>query len=129
MRAKRATKRSAGVRWWVAAAFVVVIATAIAAVVFSGAREYRRASAIDREIAALRAEAERLEQRNAALEDRMRYIASDAYKSYVAKDRLGYRQANERVIIVRGAPSVSPSAQPPTPVSERSGWLERLFGK
>ncbi len=85
-------------------AVVLVVIGVVASLGVTGVAEYQRASEIDIQIAALQAEAEILERKNALLEDRIAYFASSAYKEYVAKERLGYVRDGEQVVSV--APAV-----------------------
>ncbi len=120
---------------------VVGIATFLG---FSGVKEYKRVSAIDREIASMKAEVERLERHNADLEDRISYFSSDAYRERVAKERLGYRRSDEKVVLVtqnNDATSLSDGASKESRgdffdddsndvVSRENttyGWIERLL--
>lgn len=113
----------------------VIVLVGVATVLgFSGVKEYKRASAIDREIAALSQEVDRLERTNADLEERISYFSSDAYKERVAKERLGFRREGEQVVVIaQGADDVDPEVQREEkvremfPESQEQGWLERLW--
>ncbi len=114
---------------------MVVLLSVAGLLGFSGVKEYKRVSAIDREIAQLRAEVERLERKNADLQDRISYFSSDAYHERLAKDRLGYRRKDEQVVMI--APSQNSTqeermsdTQEDTSVPVRvQTWFERLFGR
>jgi len=110
---------------------LLIVATMVS---YTGVKEYRRTTAIDREIAALRAEAEALERMRADLKSRIAYVSSDAYKEYVAKERLSYRRSDEHVIMLIGENKEElPDSQEsePTenhsPLSPVASWWKRLF--
>ncbi len=99
----------------------------------SGVKEYRRTSAIDREIEALESQARELERQTALMEEKVRFLtSSDVYRERTAKE-MGYRKKDESVIEVN--PRFSDSSPSEDESAENSGsqngysWWERLFGR
>ncbi len=99
----------------------------------SGVKEYRRTSAIDREIEALESQARELERQTALMEEKVKFLtSSDVYRERTAKE-MGYRKKDESVIEVN--PRFSDSSPSEDESAENSGsqngygWWERLFGR
>ncbi len=118
---------------------ISIVAVVAVLLGFSGVKEYKRTNAIDREIAGLMNEVERLERINADLEERISYFSSDAYRERRAKERLGYRRSDEKVIVIAQTDVMQDSQGELDKNSGREsisgegndapGWIERLFGK
>ncbi len=119
--------------WFIGGIAIIAIVAAFAG--FSGIKEYRRVTAIDREIAALNDEATKLEHMNAGLEDRIAYFSSDAYKERIAKERLGRKRTDEQVVAItykNDGKNDTVDSSSGKMVQRESllirGWIKRLFG-
>lgn len=81
----------------------LIIVIAIAAV-----RQTHRTNGIEQEIAQLQAEADRVRQDNALLQDRVSYFSSEEFQEREAKEKLGLQKEGEQMVMIR--PSVSQEA-------------------
>lgn len=81
-----------------------IIAFGLIAGVFVGYRAYQESSRnkrISEEIRLLRADADRVEQENRKLRDRIEYLQSDSFREQEAKRVLEYQKSGEKVVFVR----------------------------
>jgi hypothetical protein len=84
-------------------------------------KEHVRDRTIETEITRLEAEAEKMRRDNLSLKERIAYFSSDAFQEREAKEKLDYKNPDEKVVVVRpgrdGAPSSAPLLS-----SENSGY-------
>lgn len=64
--------------------------------------EYERSVRIQAEIDTLRSEAERIERENATLSEKIEFFASPNFKESEAKEKLGLRRQEEKVVAIEG---------------------------
>lgn len=64
-------------------------------------KERARDKTIGSEIARLEAEAEKTRADNLSLKERISYFSSDAFQEREAKEKLDYRNPDEKVVVVR----------------------------
>ncbi|HBI16832.1 MAG: Septum formation initiator [Candidatus Moranbacteria bacterium GW2011_GWF2_34_56] len=81
--------------------FFLILAGALAFLLFPTLKEIRRSKIIENEIANLETEAEKLSAQNNFLKEKIEYLKSDYYKESVAKDRLSLRNVGEKLVIVQ----------------------------
>ena len=81
--------------------FFLILAGALAFLLFPTLKEIRRSKIIENEIANLETEAEKLSAQNNFLKEKIEYLKSDYYKESVAKDRLSLRNVGEKWVIVQ----------------------------
>ena len=73
--------------------------------VFSGwasFQQYERSVRIQQEIDVLKSEAERVARENETLSEKIQYFASPDFKEEEAKEKLGLRRQEEKVITIEG---------------------------
>ena len=89
----------------------LVAGLAVAATLAGGAfaRESLRARQIDREIAALKEEAERLRVRNFEISELESSLSSGEFLEREARMKLGIQKAGEHAVVVRAADATVPS--------------------
>lgn len=68
----------------------------------SGYEAYRKNAAIEEEIATLEEEARKYESRNDELAKKLAYFQTDAFAEREAKEKLGRKHKDEKVLIVKG---------------------------
>lgn len=69
-------------------------------------KEIKRSKTIEKEIASMEAEAEKLSAENNFLKEKIEYLKSDYYKESVAKDRLSLRNVGEKLVVVQPSQKV-----------------------
>jgi len=105
-------------------------------------QQYERSVRIQREIDTLRHEAERVERENATLSEKIEYFASPDFKEGEAKEKLGLRRQEEKVMAIEGDTAVGLKEEDVSAdVSEEIvrhvswndpnylKWWQRFFGK
>lgn len=65
-------------------------------------KEHDRNLGIESEIQELRERALSMKEDNATLREKISYFSSDAFQEREAKEKLGYRKADERVVVLQG---------------------------
>lgn len=86
---------------WTRLALVSVLGAAIAAG-WASYGQYERSVRIQQEINLLKQEAERVARENETLSEKIRYFASPDFKEEEAKEKLGLRRQEEKVIAIDG---------------------------
>lgn len=90
---------------------------------FLGYRSYQESKRHDRiaeEIRSLQEEADRINQDNQRLSDRIEYLQSDSFREGEAKRTLDYRLPNEKVIVIDDVSSTVREALPDSGVRNSS---------
>ena len=64
-------------------------------------KEMQRSKAIEKEINALKEEAEKISKENNFLREQVQYLESDHYKERLAKDKLNLRNPGEKIVMVQ----------------------------
>lgn len=83
---------------WISIAGVVVLAL----IAYPMWQKMEHKQAIEREVAALEAEAERIAAANKELEDMIEYLQGDAFAEREARLRLNMKKPGEQVVVVQG---------------------------
>lgn len=86
---------------WTRLGLVVLIGIGIAAG-WASFGQYERSVRIQAEIDTLRREAERIERENATLSEKIQFFASPDFKESEAKEKLGLRRQEEKVVAIEG---------------------------
>ncbi len=73
--------------------------------------EYERSARIQAEIDILQREAERIERENATLSEKIEFFASPNFQEGEAKEKLGLRRQEEKVVAIEGQLSLIPSEE------------------
>ncbi len=68
-------------------------------------KERERSNGIETDIDRLKQEASSLKEENEALKEKIDYFSSDSFQEREAKEKLGYRKTDERVVVLRGEES------------------------
>lgn len=76
-------------------------ALVIGLVAYGAVREAYRNRKIEREVEALRAEAERVRNHSAELEQRIKYFESPQFQEIIGKEKLNMRKEGEQVVALR----------------------------
>ncbi len=88
-------------------------------------RQYERSVRIQAEIDILRHEADRIARENATLSEKIQYFASPNFKEEEAKEKLGLRRQEEKVMAIEGEVRLDAS-DTPSPIesidSETVAW-------
>lgn len=88
--------------------------------------QYERSVRIQAEIDTLRREAERIERENATLSEKIQFFTSPDFKESEAKEKLGLRRQEEKVIAIEGELRLSPKGEiqieSDTDVSRAAAW-------
>jgi len=86
-------------------------------VVFAGwssYQQYERSTKIQREIDILRRESDRIARENETLSEKIQYFASPNFKEEEAKEKLGLRRQEEKVVGIDGDVRITPEIQADT---------------
>ena len=86
-------------------------------VVFAGWSSYQqheRSTKIQREIDVLRRESDRIARENETLSEKIQYFASPNFKEEEAKEKLGLRRQEEKVVGIDGNVRITPEIQADT---------------
>lgn len=128
-----------GARRWVTVAGIVLLAL----VAYPLAQKIEHKRALEREIASLEAEAQRIESANQELEDMLAYLQGDAFAEREARLRLNMKKPGEQVVVVEGQNATVAGVQdsnsifrikgleqapPPKKVTNRERWWRYFFG-
>lgn len=84
--------------------------------------QYERSVRIQAEIDILRREADRIARENETLSEKIQYFASPNFKEEEAKEKLGLRRQEEKVIVIEGQPEFGAAAS----LSAESSKFERV---
>lgn len=82
-------------------------------------KERERSSGIETDIDRLKREASLLQEDNKTLKEKIEYFSSDVFQEREAKEKLGYRKANERVVILHGEGSAGERTQESSVIKDR----------
>ncbi len=88
--------------------FLVGMLILLAGVFALELKQWQQRHAIDKQIAALKAQEQQLDQKNKDLEQSLQYFSSDNYKEKLAREQLGLKKDGE---IVVNFPNLNASAQ------------------
>jgi len=72
---------------------------------FKAFRESQRNKQIEKEIDAIRTQAEKIKKNNQELEERIGYFQTPEFQEKVAKDKLNFQKNDEEVVIIKSSPS------------------------
>lgn len=86
---------------WVRLGLIAIIGIGLA-VGWASYRQYERSVRIQAEIDVLKREADRIARENATLSEKIQYFASPNFKEEEAKEKLGLRRQEEKVMLVEG---------------------------
>lgn len=86
---------------WIRLGLIALIGIGIAAG-WASFEQYQRSMRIQAEIDTLRREAERIERENATLSEKIQFFASPDFKESEAKEKLGLRRQEEKVVAIEG---------------------------
>ena len=95
---------------------LAIVVSGVVGSLFVGYRAYQeseRSKQISAEIQSLQDEANRVDQENRKLGDRIEYLQSDSFREREAKRVLEYQKSGEKVVFIReraGTPGTSPSS-------------------
>jgi cell division protein FtsB len=89
---------------------VVIGIVAVGAVSYTALKENRRTRQIDLEIDKLKAEAEKIEQGNEDLQDKISYLETTEFEETVAKEKMNLQKPGEKVVIIKPSLSQEDSA-------------------
>lgn len=122
---------------WTRLGLVVIISLGLAAG-WASYRQYERSVRIQVEIDVLRREADRIARENETLSEKIQYFASPNFKEEEAKEKLGLRRQEEKVMAIEGAvrfeetkasaESSDASEKVAWEVPNYSKWWNRFFG-
>lgn len=95
--------------------FLIIVGAFSGAFFFgrSGYEAYKRNEAIEKEIAHLEREAERLSSENNELEKKILYFGTDSFTEREAKEKLNLKHSEEKVVLVKGRSIEDDTAQLP----------------
>lgn len=82
---------------------------AIGVVSYTALKENRRTRQIDLEIDKLKAEAEKIEQGNEHLQDKISYLETTEFEETVAKEKMNLQKPDEKVVIIKPSSSLEDS--------------------
>lgn len=121
---------------WARLGLVAIIGLGLAAG-WTSYRQYERSVRIQAEIDVLRQEADRVARENETLSEKIQYFASPNFKEEEAKEKLGLRRQEEKVMAIEGAVRLEDEGTSITGTAELervawSGpnymkWWERFF--
>ncbi len=108
---------------WARLGLIVIIALGLAAG-WASYRQYERSVRIQAEIDVLRREADRVARENETLSEKIQYFASPNFKEEEAKEKLGLRRQEEKVMAIEGTTRIEAEKMSVTePVeSEKVAW-------
>lgn len=86
---------------WARLGLVVIIGIGLAAG-WASYRQYERSVRIQAEIDVLKREADRIARENETLSEKIQYFASPNFKEEEAKEKLGLRRQEEKVMAIEG---------------------------
>jgi cell division protein FtsB len=86
---------------WARLGLVVIIGIGLAAG-WASYRQYERSVRIQAEIDVLKREADRVARENETLSEKIQYFASPNFKEEEAKEKLGLRRQEEKVMTIEG---------------------------
>lgn len=86
---------------WARLGLVVIIGIGLAAG-WASYRQYERSVRIQTEIDVLKREADRIARENETLSEKIQYFASPNFKEEEAKEKLGLRRQEEKVMAIEG---------------------------
>jgi cell division protein FtsB len=108
---------------WARLGLVAIISLGLVAG-WASYRQYERSVRIQAEIDILRHEADRIARENETLSEKIQYFASPNFKEEEAKEKLGLRRQEEKVMAIEGEVRLdaadTPSAEPTEP--ETVSW-------
>ena len=84
-----------------AVAMLVLGGLVVFAIIFATAKQRTEVSAIQKEITALQAEAEQVEQYNRDLTEKISFFDTDYFREREAKEKMNYQKEGERVVVVK----------------------------
>lgn len=122
---------------------VLVGVVLVVLIAFPLVKKINQKRALDREIAALQAEAGRVEQKNSELRDAIEYLESSGFAEKEARMNLDMKKPGESVVVVKGltpAESTPQNSEPifnvpgldktvaPPAISNAQRWWDYFFG-
>ena len=109
---------------WVRLGLIAILSAGLAAG-WASFGQYERSVRIQAEIDTLRREAERIERENATLSEKIEFFASPDFKESEAKEKLGMRRQEEKVVAIEGDMRLLPKESlGETPVMTESRSLD-----
>lgn len=72
---------------------------------FKAYKESERNKQIQKEIGAIRTEAEKIQKDNRELEEKIAYFQTPEFQEKVAKEKLNFQKADEEVVVIKSSPS------------------------
>ncbi len=108
---------------WARLGLVVIIGLGLAAG-WASYRQYERSVRIQAEIDVLKREADRIARENETLSEKIQYFASPNFKEEEAKEKLGLRRQEEKVMAIEGKVRIDEEKGPTTESveSEKIAW-------
>lgn len=91
--------------------FAVFGLAVILFVSYKAFRESERNRKIEQEIAAVQAEAEKIQKDNRELEEKIAYFRTPEFQEKIAKEKLNFQKADEEVVIIKSSPSLRVEAE------------------
>lgn len=76
-------------------------------VIFISWQQFERHERIEKEVAALEAEAEKIRRENETFSERISYFSSDAFREQEAKSKLGLKKSDETVVVIKRGTALS----------------------
>lgn len=92
-------------------------------------REYERSERIQAEIDLLKQEADRIARENESLSQKIQYFGSPDFKEQEAKEKLGLKRQEEKVIAVQGVSSEEEKSAPHEVAATPVDWSEPHYKK
>ena len=90
---------------------------------YSTSKEIARKKEVEKEIAALQAQADNIKKENMALSERISYLGSKDYQETQAKDKLNLQSPGENVVIITPGSSTQNSATESNAPKEDAGSI------
>lgn len=112
-------KKSKGVSWIIRIIFFLgLIVLSFAA--YSVSKVVSRKSQVEKEISALKEEAEKISRENGDLEDKVSYFESRDFQEKEVRDKLSLQAPDENLVVVKPGPSGEKQEKPVSGVAENN---------
>lgn len=85
-------------------AVIALVVIVVAWVAYISSKQLERNHRIEKEVAVLSQEAEKIRRENETLADRISYFSSSEFREQEAKDKLGLKKPEETVVIIKQEP-------------------------
>lgn len=106
---------------------VLLLIGGIALFSVSEYKQWQQRQKVEKQIAALKAEANTVEEKNAQLENSLRYLASTGATERLAREQLGLKKDGEIPVVFVPGKSSEQEVQAPKEVSNARAWWDYFF--